>query len=49
MCALGAGGVPAFVRFGLTQQANGRDRRAWACERQDEVDRPIRLKYGKVI
>lgn len=36
---LGATGLHAVVRFGLAQQADGRDRRGWARDLQAEVQR----------
>ena len=36
---LAASGVHAVVRFGLAQQSDGRDRRAWARDLQSEVQR----------
>jgi 1-acyl-sn-glycerol-3-phosphate acyltransferase len=36
---LSASGVHAVVRFGLAQQADGRDRRTWARDLQSEVQR----------
>ncbi len=36
---LAASGVHAVVRFGLAQQADGRDRRTWARDLQSEVHR----------
>jgi 1-acyl-sn-glycerol-3-phosphate acyltransferase len=46
---LSSDGMAAVVRFGVPDQARGRDRRNWARELREEVDRLRQHTRGAVV